>query len=103
MRNSVAHRAMQTLVRGLTEQNTLLRQQVAALQAENAQLRGIPQGAAPEPVPEVKPATPKRGLKVRKKRDPKHDRGRRRMEHATRWETHAAETCPACGEPLEGG
>jgi len=29
---------LQTLVRGLTEQNTLLRQQVAMLQTENARL-----------------------------------------------------------------
>jgi transposase len=96
-------REVQTLVRGLTEQNTLLRQQVAMLETANAQLRGVPQGAAPAPAPEIKPATPTRAPKVRKKRDPKHNRGRHRLDHATRWETHAAETCPQCGETLAGG
>lgn len=98
---------MQTLVRGLTEQNTLLRQQVAMLTVENARLRGVPLAPAPEPVPEVKPATPKREPKIRKKRDAKHNAGRHRhpqgTRHATRWQTHAAESCPQCGETLEGG
>lgn len=98
-----AHEEMQTLVRGLTEQNTLLRQQVAMLQAANARLRGVPLAPAPDPASEPKPATPRREPKVRKKRDPKHNRGRRRMAHATHWETHAATVCPDCGERLEGG
>src|SRR5450759_5083775 len=46
-----------TLLAGLTEQNTLLRQQVAALQQENGRLRGVALAPAPAPVPEVKPAT----------------------------------------------
>jgi hypothetical protein len=95
--------AMQTLVRGLTEQNTLLRHQVALLQTENAQLRGVPRAPAPHPEPTPKPATPTRESKTRRKRDPTHNAGRHRMEHATRWETHAAEQCPRCGRALEGG
>lgn len=98
-----AHQEMQTLVRGLTEQNTLLRQQVTLLQAENARLRGVPRAPAPEPEPEIKPATPTREPKVRKKRDGTHNRGRHRMDHATRWKTHASEACPQCGTTLEGG
>ena len=94
---------LRTLVAGLTEQNGLLRQQVAILQQENARLRGTPLARPPDPAPEVKPATPRRQQKTRKKRAPEHNRGRHRMERATRWETHAAEQCPQCGEPLSGG
>jgi len=92
-----------TLIAGLTEQNTLLRQQVAMLQQENARLRGMPLTRAPDPLPEIRPATSTREKKPRKKRTPDHNRGRRRMEHTTRWETHAAEQCPQCGEQLAGG
>jgi hypothetical protein len=94
---------MRTLISALTEQNTLLRQQVAALQQENAQLRGEPRARAPEPALEVKPATPRREAKVRKQRDPKHNAGRRRLDCANRWETHAVEQCPRCGMPLQDG
>ncbi|MGI8828102.1 MAG: hypothetical protein ACR2JC_21220, partial [Chloroflexota bacterium] len=92
---------LQTLVAGLTEQNTLLRQQVALLQTENARLRGGPRGASLDPEPEVKPATPTREPKTRKKRDPRHNAGRHRMEHATRWETHAEEQCPPTNNAAE--
>lgn len=95
--------ALRTLVAGLTEQNALLRQQVAVLQTENAQLRGASPGRAPEVIPEQKPATPARDQMPRKKRAPEHNHGRHRMERATRWETHAVETCPGCGEALAGG
>lgn len=94
---------METLVHAVTEQNSLLRQQVAALQQENARLRGIPLAPAPDPAPEVKPAIPTREPKVRKKRAAEHNRGRLKLERATQWETHAADQCPQCGEPLAGG
>jgi hypothetical protein len=96
-------RELRTLVAGLTEQNRLLRQQVALLQQENAQLRGEPLGTPPEPPPEVKPATPRREQRARKQRAAEHNRGRLKAERANRWKTHAAETCPGCGEPLAGG
>jgi DNA-directed RNA polymerase subunit RPC12/RpoP len=94
---------MHTLVAGLTEQNALLRQQVAHLEQENAQLRGMPLAPPPEPPPAIKPATPKREKKVRKQRAPEHNRGRLKMERANRWQTHAAEQCPQCGERLTDG
>src|SRR5947209_14662871 len=49
-----------TLIAGLQEQNTLLRQQVALLTQENARLRGSPLGHPPEPAPVVRPAAPTR-------------------------------------------
>ena len=91
------------LVAGLTEQNTRLRQQVARLEQENAQLRGTPPGRAPEPESASRPASPPREARPRKQRGAEHNRGRQRMAHATRWETHAAEACPQCGEALAGG
>jgi len=94
---------MRTLVAGLTEQNARLRQQVARLEQENARLRGVPLAPAPDPTREIRPATPQREQKPRKKRAPEHNRGRRRMERANRWETHAAEQCPRCGGKLAGG
>jgi ribosomal protein S27AE len=94
---------LRTLVAGLTEQNALLRQQVATLTQENARLRGTPLAPAPDPAPVVKPATRQREAKVRKKRAPHHNHGRRRMDRANRWVDHAAEHCPRCGEQLAGG
>lgn len=91
------------LISALTEQNTLLRQQVAALQQENAQLRGEPRAPAPEAAPAIKPATPARDPKVRKRRDPKHNAGRQRLDRANRWETHAVDQCPRCGTALKDG
>jgi hypothetical protein len=82
---------METLVAAVTEQNRLLRQQVAHLEQENARLRGVPLASAPAPAPEVKPAAPSREPKVRKKRAAEHNRGRLKLERANRWETHAAE------------
>jgi hypothetical protein len=94
---------LRRLVAGLTEQNALLRRQVALLQQENAQLRGVPLAPAPDPEPVCVPATPQREPKVRRKRDASHNAGRRRMERATSWVTHSAQTCPSCGEALTGG
>jgi transposase len=94
---------LRTLVAGLTEQNALLRRQAAVLHQENARLRGIPLAPAPDPTPEIKPATPKREGRKRKKRAPEHNAGRHRMERANRWMDHAAEQCPHCGEQLSGG
>jgi septal ring factor EnvC (AmiA/AmiB activator) len=73
-----------TLIAGLTEQNALLRQQVARLEQENARLRGMPLAPAPAPVPAIRPAIPTWEKKTRKKRAPEHNTGRRRMERATR-------------------
>jgi transposase len=94
---------MRMLVAGLTEQNGLLRRQVAMLEQENARLRGLPLAPAPRGTPEPKPASPKREKKTRRKRAPEHNAGRRRTERANRWMTHAAEQCPRCGEQLSGG
>jgi transposase len=94
---------MRTLVTALTEQNTIVRHRVAELEQERAQLRGQPLAPPPAPTPETKPATPPRQPTVRKQRAAAHNRGQRRVERATRWETHAADTCPGCGEQLAGG
>jgi transposase len=91
------------LIAALTEQNTLLREQVAALRDENARLRGVPRAPTPAPTPEVTPATPKRDPKVRKKRAAEHNHGRQQELRPTRWETHAVDTCPQCGETLIDG
>ena len=92
-----------TLVKGLQEQNALLRQQAALLQQENARLRGMPLASPPPPAPEVKPAAPKREQKVRKKRAPEQNAGRRKLERPNHWVTHAPEQCPRCGERLTDG
>ena len=97
-----------TLIAGLTEPGTrvrvsLLRQQVALLQQEQAQLRGVPLGAAPDPLPAPKPATPTWEQKTRRKRAPEHNAGRRSVERANRWETHAAEACPRLRRGAEWG
>lgn len=94
---------MRTLVAALTDQNLLLRQRVAQLEQENAQLRGVPMNSAPDPVLEFKPAAPQREPKTRKKRDAFHNHGRLKLERATRWETHGAEQCPRCGTALSDG
>lgn len=91
------------LVAGLTEQNGLLRQQLARLEQAQAQERGEPLGRPPAPLPTPRPAPPTREKKTRTKRDSSHNRGRHRLEQATRWETYAVEQCPECGEPLGGG
>ena len=92
-----------TLLAGLTEQNTLLRQQVARLEQENARLRGLPLAPAPSPEPEVKPATHERPTTTRKHRAAAHNHGRHKLERANRWVEHAAEQCPQCGTHLTGG
>jgi ribosomal protein S27AE len=94
---------MRTLMAGLTEQNALLRQQVAQLAQENARLQGMPLAPPPHPGPAIKPATPKREQQARKKRAAEHNRGRLKLERPNRWETHAAESCPRCGEQLAEG
>src|SRR5579884_3755059 len=93
---------LRTLVAGLTEQNALLRQEVAQLRAENGRLRGEPP-AVPTPAPPIKPATPEREKKPRPARPAEHNRGCRLRQRVTRWETHAVESCPQCGETLSGG
>lgn len=95
--------ALRTQVAALTEQNALLRQQVAALRQENARLRGEGLGTPPAPEPTIKPATSPREPKVRRKRAPEHNHGRQKLERANRWEDHAAERCPGCGEDLHDG
>jgi len=101
-----------TLVAGLTEPGTrvrvcVLRQQVAQAEQETAKVRGQSLGKPPAAVPEQKPATLPREKKTRTKRDASHNRGRNRhpkgTRHANRWETHAVEHCPGCGEQLSGG
>jgi transposase len=92
-----------TLLAGLTEQNTLLRQQVAMLQQENARLRGVSLAPSPALEPEFKPATPRREQKTRRKRAPEHNHGRLKLERANRWVDHAVEQCPQCGEQLADG
>jgi hypothetical protein len=92
-----------TLLAGLTEQNTLLRQQVARLEQENGRLRGMPLAPAPVPEPEVKPTARERAQKTRRKRASEHNHGRLKLERANRWVDHAAAQCPRCGEHLKDG
>jgi hypothetical protein len=72
---------MQLLGDSLTEQNALLRQQVAVLEAENARLKGAervakrPPGAWPS-----ERTQQERSGKQRKRRDRKHNHGRQRMD-----------------------
>lgn len=97
------NRELRELLTGVTEQNTLLRQQAAALQTENERLRGgrpEPHQPSPWPSERTKQDTPP---KTRKKRDQSHNRGRRRMSQVDERVAHAAETCPRCGTPLAGG
>lgn len=97
-------REVRLLLAAVREQNTLLCQQVASLQAENAELRGIertPKAAAP--VWPAGHATPKAEEKPRKKRNRRHNHGRARMTGVDERVQHAAEACPRCGTNLTGG
>ncbi|RDJ93744.1 hypothetical protein B4Q13_19790, partial [Lacticaseibacillus rhamnosus] len=71
---------VRALLAAVEQQNALLRTQVAQLQAENDQLKGIerpPKPPAPEwPAGHAKPKTEER---TRKKRDRRHNHGRQRM------------------------
>jgi transposase len=94
----------QGLITGLQEQNALLRQQVALLEAENTRLRGIPR--PPKPLPGTWPSERtkrERDDTPRKQRDDRHNRGRHRMAQVDERIVHAAETCPRCGRHLVGG
>ena len=95
---------LRQLMAGMTEQNALLRQQVAALQTENERLRGTarpePHQASPWPSAQTKQ---EREPKQRKTRDRRHNHGRHRMEQVDEQVVHAVETCPRCGTSLSGG
>jgi hypothetical protein len=95
---------LRTLLAGVTEQNALLRQQVAALQRANARLRGDEPQAEHQPDPWPSETTKRStGTRPRKKRKPEHNHGRRRAEEVDRRVRHVVETCPHCGSPLQGG
>jgi hypothetical protein len=94
---------MRRLVTAVTEQNALLRQQVATLTQESPRARRASLVPPAAPAPPATPASPPRSPHPRNRRDPSHNRGRRRMDRATRCETHAADACPRCGETPGGG
>src|SRR5579871_6890585 len=85
---------LRLLVAALQEQNALLRKEVALLHQENARLLGTPLAPAPTGAPEVKPAAREREKKVRTKRAPEQNAGRRTTEQPNRWVNHAVEACP---------
>jgi transposase len=84
------------IIEQLQAENAALKQQIAEL---TEQLSTAEQKKA---APPVKPAVPKREPKARRKRDPQHNRGRKRQE-PTRIEPHACDSCPDCGRTLTGG
>jgi uncharacterized coiled-coil protein SlyX len=94
----------QQVIAGLQEQNALLRQQVAELEQENARLREDtpkpPHQPAPWPSERTKAEGPRQ---KRRKRDPKHNRGRQRTGAVDEVVEYAAEACPRCGSQLSGG
>jgi transposase len=92
------------LVAALTEQNALLRQQVAALQQENEHLRGVVPKVEhhPDPWPSERTKHAERTT-PRKKRDARHNTGRRRMARVDAVVEHRLEECPGCGGQLVGG
>lgn len=94
---------LRTLVAGLQDQNTTVRTQAAQLHQELGRLRGMPLAPAPRATPPPTPAAPEREPKVRTKRKPEQNAGRKKTERANRWMNHAAETCPRCGEQLSDG
>jgi transposase len=90
----------------LRAENALLRQMVATLQeqlaAALARIAELEQRRPPDPPSFVKPNSPKPQPKPRRKRDPKHNHGRR-YETPTRIESHALQHCPDCHQRLHGG
>lgn len=99
-----AMQTVETIVTGLEEQNSLLRQQVAALQSENARLRGdtptVPHQTDPWPSARTKHDSPPT---QRRKRDQRHNHGRQRAARTDERIEHALEVCPRCGTGLSGG
>jgi transposase len=96
---------VRALIAAVEQQNALLRTQVAQLQAENDQLKGIERAPKP-PAPEwpAGHAKPKTGETTqRTKRDLRHNHGRQRMAEVDETVQHAAESCPRCGSALTGG
>jgi hypothetical protein len=89
---------LQATIAALQAENADLKQQLAALTEQLAQA----QQAQPKGQPTVKASVPKREPKQRRKRDPQHNRGRTRQE-PTRIETHACDACPDCGRTLSDG
>jgi cell division septum initiation protein DivIVA len=85
------------LIDQLQAENAALKQQLAELTEQLAQV----QQAQPKGQPKVKASVPKHEPKARRTRDPQHNRGRTRQE-PTRIETHACDTCPDCGRTLTG-
>lgn len=92
------NRRLRQEVATLREQVATLQAQLAAAQTRLAELEGPPK----DPPASVKPNTPKRERKARRKRKPEHNRARR-LETPTRIEQHALDRCPDCGQRLHGG
>ena len=86
------------IIEQLQAENAALKQQLAELTEQLAQVQQAQQNGQPK----VKASMPKREPKSRRKRDPQHNRGRKRQE-PTRIETHACDACPDCGRTLTGG
>jgi transposase len=90
----------------LRAENEMLRQMVASLQEQHAaalaRIAELEQRRPPDPPSFVKPNSPKPESKPRRKRDPKHNHGRR-YETPTRIEQHALDHCPDCHQHLHGG
>ncbi len=86
------------IIHQLQAENAALKQQLAELTEQLAQV----QQAQPKGQPTVKASAPMREPKARRKRDPQHNRGRKRQE-PTRIEPHACDACPNCGRTLTGG
>jgi transposase len=89
---------LQATTAALQAENAALKQQLAELTEQLAQAQQTQQQARPK----VKGSVPKREPKQRSKRDPQHNRGRKRQE-PTRIELHACAACPDCGRTLSGG
>lgn len=93
-------------IAALKAENATLRQQVTNLQAQlAAALAHIAEleQRRPDPPAFVKPNTPPRERKSRRKRNPEHNRARRLEATPTRIEQHALDRCPDCGLHLHGG
>lgn len=92
-------RLLETINAGLIEQNTLLRQQVAALTA-GAGERPAPHEPEPWPSERTKAEGEQR---PRKRRAGEHNHGRPRSSQIDERIEHAVDACPRCGTPLTGG
>ena len=115
--DAAALTSLRHTVQSLETRNHLLREELAVAQTQLAafaqqlaatqqQLTAVQQQLAattlppPQPAPAwIKPNTPPRAKRARRKRAPQHNRARRR-EPPTRVEAHRLAACPDCGRDL---